>query len=175
MPLKTVSSSPLHTLPKELEEEVATLQLPVLDAMLAVSADEQADHMHSVRCSPSLPSFLHEHSACSTSHVEVLEERQVLNERCLPGECATRSAATRSATQRAQATHARRAHKHNSARATEHSPHYVFTLCIALRSPGILPSWWLRPSSTWLTVSPFGRSTLLFFPLRTKFLLACLQ
>ena len=47
-------------------------------------------------------------------------------------QCATRSAATRSVAQRAHATHARRAHKHNSARATEHSPHYVFTLCTAL-------------------------------------------
>ena len=78
MPLKTVSSSPLPTLPKELEEKVATLQLPVLGVMLDVSADEQADYtgvkvegifrltgtrndtfLHSVRCSPSLPSFLH--------------------------------------------------------------------------------------------------------------------
>ena len=47
-------------------------------------------------------------------------------------QCATRSAATRSVAQFAHATRARRAHKHNSARATEHSPHYVFTLCTAL-------------------------------------------
>ena len=110
MPLKTVSSSPLPTLPKELEEKVATLQLLVLGAMLAVSADEQADFsgvsvegiftptrtrndtfLHSVRCSPSLPSFLHEHSACSASLVEVLEGRHVLNERCLPGKKVVRA------------------------------------------------------------------------------------
>ena len=53
-----------------------------------------------------------------------------------------------------------------------------------LRFPGILLSWWLRPLSTWLTVSRLREtgvharsttrrcSTLLFFLLRTEFLLA---
>ena len=109
-PLKIVSSSPLPTLPKELEEKVATLHLPVLGAMLAVFSEEHADisgvkvegifrptrtrnctFLHSVRCSPPLPRFFHEHSACSTSFVEVLEERQELHERCLPGKKVVRA------------------------------------------------------------------------------------
>ena len=83
-------------------------------------------------------------------------------------QCATQSAATRSVAQRAHATQARHAHKHNSARATEHSPHYVFTLCTALicvlSRAVFVSSCTPRTTFLWSAISAFPVQWLLAFP-----------